>query len=89
MTDATRIRIERDLDADLNYLEQGEFSDTDPTTIVSYGLVVEEHCSWCDSWNDTDAIWGCDVIDEWFLEGTYSVSDVPEPLRFALDHFTI
>lgn len=86
---SVRIRIEFDDDADLSYLDQAEFADVDPASITSWGVIVETACGCCDTWSVVDSVWGCDLESSTDWTGAYAVAEVPEPLRFALEHFDL
>lgn len=86
---SNRIRFELDQDADLSYLEQECFADVDPADIVSYGVILERQCD-MGQWHEVDSVWGCDVMvadDPCAAGEVFAPADVPEALRFALEHF--
>lgn len=61
----------------------------DPERYTSYYVKVERLCECCGSWVDTaedgsplEAVGGVDMYDEPWLDGTYSLDELPEALAW-------
>ena len=83
-----RLCVQFDQDADLSYLDQPEFADTNREDIVSYYVVAERECESCGHWNVVDSLGGCEFMeaDHPDMTGRYDTREsLPEDAQWLWD----